>query len=456
MCSFDRILVEADVYTGEDVSDTWFQKMATDLRYSSVEFLPLYPVTSLSNAKQIQFSVPGFTGAGAVKLHDSFLALKVKLCKADGTTKVDAGKVVAPVNLTLHSLFSSCQLYLNDTLLNTHNDLYNYKSLLLASLSYGADAKYSFLQGAAMYPDTAGQYNNPAFNTGFKSRSNKFKKSPTSQEYHGEEVQLASRLYLDLVTTDTPVPPGVSIRVVLTLAPHDFVIQVPDTDNDSYTMVITEAILHLPIASLSPEVYTRFERKLAEQDASIFFRRIEMSTKTIPKGTTVFNSEALFSSQANPCKLIAGLVSTKAFLGDFKKNPYFFQRLWTDGGTSYVVSMSLTLNAKSLDGLEGKATERDDMMRFLRMQYFLQADSNDCNNITYDDFLKGCFLGIWDTSTSGHCGYDFLAPATRMGSLRLNIEFSSPSKEEITVIMFSEFPSVCRINKARQISLSYF
>jgi hypothetical protein len=183
-----------------------------------------------------------------------------------------------------------------------------------------------------------------------------------------------------------------------------------------------------------------------------------MSTRTIPKGTTIFNSESLFSSHANPCKILVGMVDTSAYIGNFKSNPYNFKRKWTDDqGVSFVESLHMTLNAKSLDGMEAKATERNDTLRYLRFHHFLQGDNNlSCNAVTLKDFLGGTFLGVFDVSTSGHCGFDFLSPATRMGSLRLTIEFSAPSKEEITVILFSEFPSLIKINKARQISLSYY
>jgi hypothetical protein len=65
---------------------------------------------------------------------------------------------------------------------------------------------------------------------------------------------------------------GVSVRIVLTLAPQDFILQVPKEDNDKYRLTITEAVLHIPVATMTPEVYSRFERTISEKDASIYFR----------------------------------------------------------------------------------------------------------------------------------------------------------------------------------------
>ncbi len=452
------ILVESNTISAQDLSDVWFEQQPTDLRWTSTEFLPVYPQNSLTHAKTIDFNISGFTGTGCMKINDAMLAIKAKLTKADCETKPADGTVIAPVNNVLHSLISSVSLYLNNTLINNSSDLYHYKSYLFSTLSYGADSKFSFLQGSGYYPDTASYFDDPETNTGFQSRSNLFKSDPLQNKYHGEEVQFAGRLYTDLVTSDCPVPPGVNVRIVLTLASPDFVLQVPSTDNNSYKILITDAVLHMPIAALSPEVYNRFERKLSEKEACIYYRRIEMITKSIPKGTTVYNSETLFAQQANPCKLIVGLVDTSVYVGNFKSTPYNFKRLWSDAtGTSFVESMDLLLNSKTLDGLCGKATKRDDMLKFLRMQHFLMADNNmSSNNLSYNEFMHGTFLAVFDVSTSGQCGFDHLVPATRMGSLRLSLEFSSPSKQEITVIMFAEFPSLVKISKRRQISLSYY
>jgi hypothetical protein len=182
----------------------------TDLRYTSTEFLPVYPTNSLSNARQISFQVGAFTGAGALKLQDAFIYLKVKLTKDDGTTNVPDGKSVAPVNVIAHSVFSSCSTYLNDQLINTSNDMYNYKAYLLTHLSYGMDPKFSYLQGAGYYGDVANQFDNADvnMNSGFLQRLGLFADDPFARKYHGEEVQFATRLFTDLVTTDAPIPPG--------------------------------------------------------------------------------------------------------------------------------------------------------------------------------------------------------------------------------------------------------
>lgn len=451
--------METDSIHAQELSDVWFRKYATDLRFTSVEYLPVYPQNSLTNAKQIIFYIGGFTGTGCLKLQDAMLYVKVKLTKDDGSSKIPDEKKVAPINNTMHSLFSSCATYLNDQIINNSHDLYAYKAYLFSILSYGSNAKYGFLQSSGMSIDTPGQFDSPNTNSGFQARESRYKTSmQVNSPYHGEEVQYCGRLYLDLVTTDTPVPPGVSVRIILSIAPHDFVLQVPQTDNDKYKLTITDAVLHVPVAAMSQEVYSRFEKNLTDKAANIYFRRIEMMTKSIPKGQTIYNSETLFSQQANPCKLIVGLVDTKAFVGDFKKNPFNFKRIWGTGNNkSFIESMSLSLDAKSLDGLESKATEREDMLKFFRFQHFLQTDTNESSNsVGFLDFMMGTYLGVYDISTSGHCGYDFLTPATRMGSLRLTIEFSKPTVEEITLVFFSEFPSVLKINKNRQISLSYY
>ncbi len=166
--------MESNTFSAQDLSDVWFEQQPTDLRWTSSEFLPIFPTNSLSHARTVTFNVPAFTGAGCFKLHDAMLAVKVKLTKSDGVTKPDDGTVIAPINNVLHSLFSSSATYLNDQILNNSTDMYPFKAYFFTSLSYGADSKFSFLQGSGFYPDTNTYMDDPSLNSGFKSRSGLF------------------------------------------------------------------------------------------------------------------------------------------------------------------------------------------------------------------------------------------------------------------------------------------
>jgi hypothetical protein len=51
--------------------------------------------------------------------------------------------------------------------------------------------------------------------------------------------------------------------------------------------------------------------------------------------------------------------------------------------------------------------------------HFLQLNSLFSNGITYDDFKNGYFFAVYDLSTSGRAGTNFVVPAIRVGHLRV-------------------------------------
>ena len=122
----------------------------------------------------------------------------------------------------------------------------------------------------------------------------------------------------------------------------------------------------------------------------------------------------------------------------------------------FLEKISLTLNGKSVDGWDSTATENRDVMNFIRLHHFLGfTKTGSGNNLTMDEFMKGCFFAVFDLSTSGQSSMDYIIPSVRLGNLRLKVEFSSTTVEELTLVMFAEFPSLIQIDKFRRIKMSF-
>ena len=70
-------------------------------------------------------------------------ATAIETLKTDDTAGEDGS--VAPVNLLFHSLFRQLDLVMNDALVATSGDTYPYRAYLTTLLSYGRDAKETWL-----------------------------------------------------------------------------------------------------------------------------------------------------------------------------------------------------------------------------------------------------------------------------------------------------------------------
>jgi len=76
------------------------------------------------------------------------------------------GRLQAPVNLFLHSLFSQVDIQLNGSVITSSTNTYPYLAILETLLSYGEDAKKTQLKSALYYKDTAGQMDTLALTAG--------------------------------------------------------------------------------------------------------------------------------------------------------------------------------------------------------------------------------------------------------------------------------------------------
>lgn len=127
----------------------------------------------------------------------------------------------------------------------------------------------------------------------------------------------------------------------------------------------------------------------------------------------------------------------------------------TDG--NFIEAAWLNLNGKPLDQfVQYKATAREDPINYARFNHFLNfSDSLFSNSISYQDFLGGSFFLVFDMSTCSKSNLSFMVPSIRLGTLELNVKFHKNLTEQLTMIVYSEHPSVLTINKERKISLSY-
>ena len=78
-----------------------------------------------------------------IDLANTFLYVRASVTKADGTA-LAADTEITPDNF-LHTLWSQCDLYLNDTLVTQSSNNYGYLSYIETLLSFGKDAKDSQL-----------------------------------------------------------------------------------------------------------------------------------------------------------------------------------------------------------------------------------------------------------------------------------------------------------------------
>ena len=110
-----------------------------------------HPISNLLEGSPIEFHIAG-TPEEYVDLAQTKLHVKAKITNGDGTNLV-AGAPVGPTNLFMQSMFSQCEVSLNERLVSPASTNYPYRSYLETILNYGRDAKESQLTASMFHKD---------------------------------------------------------------------------------------------------------------------------------------------------------------------------------------------------------------------------------------------------------------------------------------------------------------
>ena len=118
-----------------------FQVGAYQVGVSDVYFQEIRPVSQIANEAPIELHISAANSLDYLCLASSELYVKLKVKKADGS-EIGANSVdkVGPVNLLLHSLFSTVEITLqNKVTISCPN--YPFRAMITTLLNYGEDAK---------------------------------------------------------------------------------------------------------------------------------------------------------------------------------------------------------------------------------------------------------------------------------------------------------------------------
>lgn len=121
-------------------------------------------------------------------MFDHFCYLRVKVVASDGKD-LPAAAEVSTSNLFMHSLFSQCDVSINNQLVSTSNNCYMYKAYLETVLTYGTDYINSQATCPLFYKDTDNGSLKDT-NTGYKKRKQWIQAS--------KPVELIDKLKFDL------------------------------------------------------------------------------------------------------------------------------------------------------------------------------------------------------------------------------------------------------------------
>jgi hypothetical protein len=327
--SSDAVVLEASAVASADFQANLFDPTPTDTRFMITSFAVNYMTNSLStNAKEVKFELPALTANNIYMFHNSFLYIKAKITKADGSSSPDNYKTISVINDLLYTMWWNCEVKLNNVNITPHNDKYPFRTYLMHLLNY-SDAKHAELQGQMWYSDTPGAFEDfSEQNVGFFGRQSRFvekyENSSAKPIYRKESSPICGKLITDLSSYQGGIISGVKINVDLTHAPDEFRILTDDTEK--YRLVVDECLLHTPIATLHPLQWTRIQERLEKEPTRILFKRVICKNHPIKANSLSHISDNIIDTRQLPSRIIIAFVPSESYRGSYKKNPLRFMR----------------------------------------------------------------------------------------------------------------------------------
>ena len=221
-----------------------------------------HPIASLSDGGPIEFELSG-GGKEFLDFARSYLHLKVKVSKADGS-HLDAASKVGLANYSIANLFNQVDVILGGKLISSATNTYAHRSILEVSLHYDKEAAESQLGCGLFCKDTAGKMEemdisaDPVLNTGLGTRSEWTKTSKI--------VKLHGRIHSDLFNQEKRILNGVDVAVKFHRHKPEFCLLSGDTA-PAYKITIVNAIFYVKKIELTPSVFNAINIVLNDKNA---------------------------------------------------------------------------------------------------------------------------------------------------------------------------------------------
>ena len=400
----------------------------------NVQWIDYMPVSQVNTDAPIEYNITG-SGSAFTDLKRTYLHLRARITKNGVPLKPE--DMVGPVNLWLHSLFTQCDVTLQQKMIYNSGRFYAYKSYIETLLNCKVNQDNT-LQSEMYYKDGAGYMDSDLkdvdkLNIGLLRRSLRVK--------NGYWVDMMGPLHADLCQIDRLILNGVDIGIKLYPSNASFNLMTGSADASIFKVEIESAVLKVCKVTIEPDLFTAQAAVLGKGVTAKYpVRKTEIKTFVIPKGSSSWSQSDIFQNRI-PTFMVIGFVSAAAFQGDFKKNPYNFSG---HGLQTLIVTKNgqvTPFKPLHMNFAKGECTEA------FRT---LIKNTGEGVGIDINDFLKGYALYVYKLDDQVY-DYECLAP-NEQGNLSVEALFDTPLSENVNALVYAQFPGILEIDQYRSVT----
>ena len=415
-----------------------FKEKPTEVGVRNTNWVEHRSNSQLGDTAALEFNIAG-SSANYIDLKETRLLIRCKITKEDGNSLTQSDKV-GLVNLPLQALWTQVEVWVNQNQVMQTAENYPYAAYIETLLKHDETSKQSQLQSQLYYKDNAGHFDETdvqsGMNFGLTERYQFTKLSKT--------VNLEGPLYTTIFSLDRYLLNGVALQIKLWPSKQPFRLMTGDA-TQSYKVVIEDAVLKICYVNISPGVLVAHGERLRTMPALYPYISTNVKSFSIASGQYAFNLEDFYNG-AVPARLVVGLVSSKSYQGDYGKNPFNFQHYNLNYAAFMVDGRSVPARP-----LQPNYDNGDYTAAYLTLfSGYGKYNQNQGNDIQRYDYPNGNCLYVFDVDSSHEI--DRL-PLIKRGITRLELRFSRPLPETVTLITHADFPTIMQIDDARNVKL---
>ena len=403
-----------------------FEVPPTDTTITVREWIEYRPINQISQDTAIEFHVTP-QSTGYLDLKQSRVNVKIKVTRDDGSP-VTQDDVVGLVNLPLHSIFSSLECDLQHMAVSQIGTNYPYKAYIDTLLTTQTSRRIDN-SSQLFVKDTRGRFDDADAKTG--SNLGLYERWTYTRD--GRILDLEGPLLLDFFQQERLILNGVPLDLKFWPSKNAFRLM-SDSLHPNEKVNIVDATLKLCIQRPNPAL-TMAHTKLIEKSPAVYpFMTSSIKIASIAQGEFSFSADDMFHGEV-PSQLILGLVSSSAYIGDYKKSPFNF-------GHYDCNFVALYVDGQSLPGKPLQPQFGDN--NYLNAYQTLQTVGSDVW-IDRNEYPEGYTLYVLDVNPY----VDF--NVKRRAHCRLELRFAKALPESVTLIMYGKFPEILRIDQSRSV-----
>lgn len=406
------------------------------LTQSSVENKKVVRIPAISdNSAIIKFHYQG--SDEFIDLSESFFLFQIKLTDRAGTDH-GLNDCVAPICNTLDSMISILRIKIGEgRRLDQNNNAYAYGSYLHHLMS-PKDVQESSLLTQNWFKDFAGALDSTVVRTGAAGSyvytyPNKGFEIRHKAIQGGKILELRAKICHGLCQQERYILNHMKIYFELVMNDPKFYL----IGTDAALCKIIKKELCLCSVKVREDIQSAILSRLVKSPAMYPFTESEMYVHAYASGLTTITEGSLYVGPT-PSRMILAMVETKAFEGNFEKNPFKFLHNRVRKFELKVDGEIVQREAYELDFDNNQFTEL--YLNLFQGVGALQRSKG--LNITPHEFANGYTLFVYDLRPDD---IDDCLDLEKQTTLSLELTFAEGLSENITLINYMEFPRVFEI-----------